>query len=43
MMSPATIRMNASDLDRPTEGPAPAEGGYEGDPIETAHVYYDKD
>jgi uncharacterized cupin superfamily protein len=43
MMNQATIRMNASDLDRPTDGPEPAEGGYEGDPIETAHVYYDQD
>jgi predicted Zn-dependent protease len=43
MMSQAAIRMNASDLDRPTEEPAPAEGGFEGDPIETTHVYYDKD
>ena len=42
-MSQATIRMNASDLDRPTEGPSPAEGGFEGDPLETSHVYYDKD
>jgi uncharacterized cupin superfamily protein len=42
-MSQATIRMNASDLDRPTDGPAPAEGGYEGDPIETTHVNYDID
>lgn len=42
-MSQATIRMKASDLDRPTAGPAAAEGGYEGDPLETTHVYYDKD
>ena len=42
-MSQATIRMNASDLDRPTEGPSPADGGFEGDPLETSHTYYDKD
>lgn len=41
-MSQASIRMRMLDLEQPTDGPKPAEGAFEGSPIETTHVYYDK-
>ncbi len=42
-MSKPIIRMNAADLSNPNFGPAPADYIIEGEPIESAHEYYEKD
>ena len=42
-MSANALRMIEKDIEAPNYGPDPAEGAFEGDPIETTHEYYSKD
>ena len=41
-MSSSIIRMVEDDIGRPTHGPDPAEGAFEGEPVEAAHEYYSR-
>jgi uncharacterized cupin superfamily protein len=41
-MAGNVIRMVEADIERPNHGPDPAENAIGGDPIESAHEYYEK-